>query len=145
MQCGHPPLELYEKWHPRDYTDVIVRLDPFAVKACACGVVLSTTFNGQHVEPTHLAQAAVEAASQVRDISHLSLQRASDLQLHLFEPQFRYPTGLIKAVKIPVRKRPREEVHREHEIVERNQGSLAVLKYSLRPRYFGTLDDSEVE
>jgi hypothetical protein len=144
MQCGHPPLEVYEKWHPRDYTDFIVRLDPAKVTTCSCGAALSTTLDGQVIVPI-VYQAAVEAASQVRDISQAALQRAAAFELQVFEPQFRYPSSMIRAIKLPVRKRLREDVHRELQVVERNQGSLAVIRHAARQRYFGKLEDSEVD
>jgi hypothetical protein len=143
MQCKHDSLEKEEKWDIRDYTDVIVTLEPAIVTVCSCGLALDIVLDGKPCVMTSRPEN-VEIA-RVRDIQQEFAVRAKAYALDVFEPSFKYPSARIKAIKVPVRKRVREEVHRENEVLERTQGSVAVIKNSAKPRFFGKLNDSDTE
>jgi hypothetical protein len=143
MQCKHDSLEKEEKWDVRDYTDVVVTLAPAIVTVCSCGLALDIVLNGK---PCIVSSRPENVEiSTFRDIQQEFAQRAKAYALDVFEPSFKYPTSRIKAIKVPVRKRVREEVHRENEVLERTQGSMAVIRNSAKPRFFGKLNDSDTE
>jgi len=143
MQCKHDSLEKEEKWDVRDYTDVIVTLKPAIVTTCSCGLALDVVLDGKSC--VLIARPDAVEISSYRDIQQEFAQRAKLYELDVFEPSFKIPISRIKAIKVPVRKRVREEVHRENEVLERTQGSMAVIKNSAKPRFFGKLNDSDTE